>query len=83
MKQVLKSLWLAALLFAVLGAVSAASAQSGGSFGENDSLSWSLSEGVLTITGTGNMPAFSTCEDAPWYRDLSSRAGDRNRGRCL
>ena len=37
-----------------------------GSFG--DALTWTLSgDGVLTISGTGDMPDFSSEEEIPWY----------------
>ena len=33
----------------------------------NDALSATLSDGVLTLSGTGNTPDYSTDEPAPWY----------------
>lgn len=41
-----------------------------GSCGEN--LTWTLSEGVLTISGEGEMTDFARDSDAPWYEYKSS-----------
>lgn len=32
-----------------------------------NSISYTLKDGVLTISGTGNMPKYETYEDTPWY----------------
>ncbi|MBR6617695.1 MAG: leucine-rich repeat protein, partial [Oscillospiraceae bacterium] len=37
-----------------------------------DSLSWSLVDGVLTISGSGEMTEYDDQTDAPWYSDRNS-----------
>lgn len=41
-----------------------------GTCGEH--VSWTLSGGTLTITGTGPMPGYSSASDAPWYEQRAS-----------
>ena len=43
---------------------------SSGTCGEN--LTWDLTDGVLTISGTGAMTNYSTSPRAPWYTNASS-----------
>lgn len=38
--------------------------------GEN--ITWNLTDGTLTITGSGDMADFSAASDAPWYADRAS-----------
>lgn len=54
------------VLALVAGAVPAAQAD-GESGNMGDNLSWSLSAGVLTITGSGEMADISELERAPWH----------------
>ena len=64
MKQKLFTLFLA-----LLTSVSAIYAQSGTC---GDNLTWTLSNGTLTISGTGAMADYSSYTDVPWYYDRSS-----------
>ncbi|MBQ5311331.1 MAG: leucine-rich repeat protein [Oscillospiraceae bacterium] len=43
-----------------------------GRFGENNSLTWTLSGGRLTITGSGNMPDYIWSYEQPWDDHRSS-----------
>jgi hypothetical protein len=43
----------------------------GGRFGENNTFSWELKEGTLTVSGTGDMPDFNMIL-VPWYSYLYS-----------
>ena len=52
------------LLFAIVAGTSMVFAQSGTC---GDNLTWNLSDGVLTIDGTGAMTSFSSNSSAPWY----------------
>ena len=56
------------LLFALVLLPVAASAQSG----TTGDLAWSLSDGTLTISGTGAMPDYEDREDIAWYSHSSS-----------
>lgn len=57
--------WLLAVLTAVLLMTSSAMAAESGTCGAN--LSWTLEDGTLTITGTGEMTDFTEMNLAPWY----------------
>ena len=52
------------LLFAIVASVSSLFAQSGTC---GDNLTWNLTNGVLTISGTGAMKDYMTSYPAPWY----------------
>ena len=39
----------------------------GGTWGENDNLTWAFHDGTLTITGTGEMKAANSFTNYPWY----------------
>ena len=52
------------LLFAVVASVGTMFAESG-TCGEN--VTWDLTDGVLTISGTGEMVNFSPYSSVPWY----------------
>jgi len=55
-----------AVLFVLLAVTQTATvAAQSGSFGEN--LSWRLSGGTLTVSGSGPMPRRVSSSDAPWY----------------
>ena len=57
------------LLLAIMASVSSLFAQSG-TCGNN--LTWNLTNGVLTISGTGDMTDYSSSSDIPWYSYRSS-----------
>ena len=52
------------LSLAIMASISAIFAQSG-ECGEN--LKWDLTDGILTISGTGDMANYSYYSQAPWY----------------
>ncbi|MBR0303710.1 MAG: leucine-rich repeat domain-containing protein, partial [Clostridia bacterium] len=44
-----------------------------GTFGDDDSWTWTIDEdGVLTVSGTGDMPDFASVNEVPWRDHLSS-----------
>ena len=57
------------LFFALVASVGSIFAD-GGTCGEN--LTWDLTDGVLTISGTGEMMDYSSGQDVPWYGSRSS-----------
>jgi len=57
------------LLLALAASLGTMFAESG-TCGEN--LTWDLTDGVLTISGTGTMENYSSSNDAPWYSSKSS-----------
>lgn len=73
MRRTLRKLntWMLTLALAAglltMCALPAAQAAEGGGAACGDSLTWSLENGTLTITGTGNMTDFSELDMAPWY----------------
>lgn len=54
------------LLVFVLCVALNANAQSSGTFGENNALSWSVKDGVLTISGEGAVPYYAEEGQASW-----------------
>lgn len=40
-----------------------------------DGLSWNISDGILTISGTGDMADYTSAKPAPWYDERSSVTG--------
>lgn len=64
-----KSLVLMLILTALLLALTAAYAD-GGSCGANTT--WSLENGVLTISGSGRMNSYSSVSEIPWYSENDS-----------
>lgn len=64
-KYILRVMALLLSLVLILGYVPAVQAAESGTCG--DDLSWHLSAGTLTITGSGAMDNFSSGEYAPWY----------------
>lgn len=64
-KHILHILAVLLALTLVLGAVPAVSAEDSGTCG--DGLTWTLSAGTLTISGSGEMEDFPESTMAPWY----------------
>ncbi|MBO4677777.1 MAG: leucine-rich repeat protein, partial [Oscillospiraceae bacterium] len=69
-KRFLSVLLALVLVLALLPVFSVPVRAEGGSCGEN--LTWSFSDGVLNISGTGNMTNYSSYTDVPWYEFCSS-----------
>lgn len=69
-RHIFRTLSLALCLALCLGLcpVAQAAEVDGGTFGEDNSLSWSLNDaGELRISGTGSMPDYSNYNGTPWY----------------
>ena len=66
-RQIMKKLF--TLFLALIASIGIASAQSGTC---GDNLRWTLSNGTLTISGTGTMADYSSYTNAPWYDYHSS-----------
>ncbi|MCD8048726.1 MAG: leucine-rich repeat protein [Clostridia bacterium] len=66
-KRILAALLCAVMVLAFVPAFSVSAATYSGTCGDNLTWNLSTSSGVLTISGTGDMEDYNTCDTAPWY----------------